>query len=604
MHFAAQRLWTGLITIACLAGLAACGEDKAAPQVISTPNVVSDTVAAASSALQAVGLTLGAQSNAQSASVPSGEIISQSPAAGTSVPIGSAVAVVVSTGPATVNVPNLASDTVAAATTALQAVGLTLGTQTTASSATVPSGEIISQSPAAGTTVATGSAVAVTVSSGVSIVSIPNLVSDTVAQATTALDAVGLTLGNQVSSSSSTVPSGEIISQNPAAGTNVASGSAVAIVVSTGAASSEVVLHSFGSGTDGQTAYGTLIQGTDGNFYGTTKSGGAFSTGFGTVFKITPAGVETVLYSFTVGSGGFGDGFNPSAGLIQGIDGNFYGTTTQGGANNAGTVFKITPAGVESIVYSFTGVDGDGFAPYASLIQTSDGTLYGTTASGGANSAGTVFSVTPEGMETVLHSFGAGSDGQLPYAPLIQGSDGNFYGTTAKGGSTNTGTVFKITPAGAETVLYSFRGLVNGIYDGEYPYAGLIQGSDGNFYGTTTIGGSAGTGALFKMTPAGVETLVHSFGTIATDGVNPYSALIEGNDGNFYGTTEYGGEYTYGTVFKITPEGAETVLHEFGAGNDGAAVYAGLALGSDGNLYGTTLGGGVNQGGTVFKIVP
>jgi uncharacterized repeat protein (TIGR03803 family) len=595
MHFRARSMFTEWMVIACLSTLAACG-DSDGPAAISTPNVVSETVSAASSTLHTAGLTLGAQSAASSASVPSGEIVSQSPAAGASVSSGSAVTVVVSSGPAKVTVPNLASDTVAAATNALHAAGLALGTQTAASNTTVPSGEVISQTPAAGASVASESAVSVTVSSGPATASVPNLVADTVAQATSALSAAGLTLGGQITASSATVPSGEIISQTPSAGTNVLKGSAVAIVVSSAAPVSEVVLHSFGNGNDGQNAYGSLIQGTDGNFYGTTLYGGAFD--FGTVFKITPAGVETVLHSFNANDSGFGDAFDPSAGLIQGSDGNFYGTSTKGGAYNAGTVFKITPAGVESILYSFKGINGDGAVPYANLILGNDGNFYGTTTSGGTNSGGTVFKLTPAGAETVLHSFGAGTDGELPYAPLVQGSDGNFYGTTTKGGTDNIGTVFKITPAGAETVLHSFIG-----NDGQYPYAGLIQGSDGDFYGSTTLGG-AGSGAIFKITSAGAETVIHSFGLIAGDGLSPYAALIEDSDGNFYGTTEFGGEYELGTAFKITPTGDETVLHQFGNGEDASSVYGGLVLGSDGNFYGTTIGGGTSQDGTVFKIVP
>lgn len=599
MFLRARHLAAGLILSACIAALTACGGDDTAPKSVTIPNVVSDTVAAATSALQAAGLALGAQSTASSATVPNGKIITQNPGAGNTVPGGSSVAVVVSSGPPKVSVPSVLSDTIAAAASALQAAGLTLGAQTTVSSASVPSGEIVSQTPAAGASVASGTAVAVQVSSGPSTVTVPNLESDTVAQATSALQAAGLILGSQSTASSSTVPAGEIISQTPTAGTKAIAGSAVAIVVSASAPSSEIVLHSFGSGTDGQNPYGTLIQGSDGDLYGTTLYGGANAPGYGTVFKITPAGVETVLYSFDAGTDGFGDGYDPAAGLVQGTDGNFYGTTTKGGANGAGTVFRITPAGVESVLYSFKGVDGDGSTPYASLIQGGDGNFYGTTMAGGVYSNGTVFKVTPTGAETVLYSFGADPDGQQPYAPLVQGSDGNFYGVTLLGGS-GQGTVFKITPAGVETVLYAFHGPG----DGQSGYAGLVQGSDGNFYGVTALGGTNGRGMMFKVTPAGVETVLHSFGG-TSDGWNPSSALVQGSDGNFYGTSEYGGTNSYGTAFKITPEGAETVLHAFGANGDGTGSYGGPVLAGDGNLYGTTLGGGANGGGgTVYKIVP
>lgn len=494
-------------------------------------------------------------------------------------------------------VPNVVSDTVAQATTALQGANLTLGAQTTASSSTVPTGEIISQDPAAGTSAASGSAVAVVVSSGVATVSVPNVVSDTVAQATTALEAVGLTLGNQTTASSSTVPTGEIISQNPAAGANVASGSAVSVVVSSGAAPppTETVLYSFGNSGDGQNPQASLIQASDGNFYGTTDAGGA--TGEGTVFEITPAGVETVLHSF----GNSGDGDHPQAGLIQGSDGNFYGTTYDGGANDDGTVFKITPAGMETVLYSF-GSSGDGYTPAGGLIQGSDGNFYGTTSSGGAHSFGTVFKITPGGAETVLYSFGANGDGDAdePFAGLIQGSDGNFYGTTALGGLTSAGTVFKITPAGAETVLYSFaNGKAN---DGQHP-RGLIQGSDGNFYGTTNAGGANSRGTVFEITPSGTETVLHSFGS-GSDGQNPDTGVIQGSDGNFYGTTQNGGANGDGTVFQVTAAGLETVLYSFGSSGDGRGPQAGVIQGSDGNFYGTTYSGGANSYGTVFKIVP
>jgi uncharacterized repeat protein (TIGR03803 family) len=352
----------------------------------------------------------------------------------------------------------------------------------------------------------------------------------------------------------------------------------------------ESVLYSFGSGSDGQIPIAGLIQGADGNFYGTTLGGGA--NGNGTVFKITPAGVETVLWSFSGGS----DGQNPAAGLILGTDGNFYGETGNGGANGGGTVFKITPAGVETVLWSF-GRGSDGQNPIAGLIQGADGNFYGTTQDGGTNGAGTVFKVTPAGVETVLWSFGSGSDGQTPQAGLIQGTDGNFYGTTVSGSANGNGMVFKLTPAGVETVLHSFAGGSDGLN----PAAGLILGTDGNFYGTTLNGGTNGDGTVFKITPAGVETVLHSFAG-GSDGWSPQAGLIQGADGNFYGTTLIGGTNGDGTVFKITPAGVETVLHSFAGGSDGQNPQAGLIQGADGNFYGTTFNGGANGDGTVFKF--
>jgi uncharacterized repeat protein (TIGR03803 family) len=345
----------------------------------------------------------------------------------------------------------------------------------------------------------------------------------------------------------------------------------------------------------------SLIQGSDGNFYGRTGQqvpdntyGG--QTGVPTVFKITPAGVETVLYSFLKNS----DGTSPAA-LIQGSDGNFYGTTTSGGADFAGTVFKITPAGIETVLYSFVASFGPlgnpCYGPPITLIQASDGNFYGTTPFGGEDGSGTVFKITPAGVATPLYAFG--NDGICPTA-FIQGSDGNFYGTTSGGGTSSgtgfgSGTVFKITPAGVETMLYSFTGGA----DGKAPST-LIQGSDGNFYGTTSGGGATGYGTLFKITPAGVETVLYSFTNDGRGSITP-SALVQGSDGNFYGTALDGG--THGTVFKITPAGVETVLYSFMGGSDGAAPNT-LMTGSDGNFYGTTSGQDTTGNGTVFEITP
>jgi uncharacterized repeat protein (TIGR03803 family) len=355
----------------------------------------------------------------------------------------------------------------------------------------------------------------------------------------------------------------------------------------------ETVLYSFQSGTaDGAYPTATVIQGSDGNFYGTTDTGGTANQG--TMFRITPLGVETVLYSFGNGT----DGQVPEGTLIQGSDGNFYGTTGYGGTDGLGTVFKITPAGIETVLHSFGG-GGDGIVPFVGLVQGSDGNFYGTTGFGGSANRGTVFKITPAGVETVLHSFGSGTDGQILGAALIQGSDGNFYGVTQNGGTAASGTVFKITPLGVETVLYSFGS--GGATDGTFPLGGLIQGSDGNFYGTTGSVGTQNTGTVFRITPAGVETILHTFGS-GTDGAIPEGQLIQGSDGNFYGTTASGGTADSGTIFKMTPLGVETVLHSFGNGTDGATPEASLIQGSDGNFYGTTGNGGTAGFGTVFRF--
>jgi uncharacterized repeat protein (TIGR03803 family) len=355
------------------------------------------------------------------------------------------------------------------------------------------------------------------------------------------------------------------------------------------------VLYSFGAAPDGQGPEAGLIQATDGNFYGTTNNGGA--NGGGTVFKLTPAGAETVLWSFA----GSSDGDEPECQLLQGSDGNFYGVTFRGGANNQGTVFKVTPAGVETVLWTF-GSGTDGQQPIGGLVEGSDGNFYGTTSAGGTTGSGTVFKITPAGVETVLYSFGSSAaDGYEPQAALTKGSDGNFYGTTLNGGANapGYGTVFKITPAGAYTSLYSFAA---SSADGENPFAGLILGTDGNFYGTTRLGGTSGGGTVFKITPAGVETVLWSFGGTG-DGSEPYANMVQGSDGNFYGTTYKGGANNEGTIFELTPAGVETVVHSFGSSGDGTyPFYSGLIQGTNGSFYGTTSAGGVNNDGTVFKF--
>jgi len=379
-------------------------------------------------------------------------------------------------------------------------------------------------------------------------------------------------------------------------------------------------------GTDGAGPYASLIQATDGNFYGTTEGGGAGD--FGTVFKISLAGTLTTLYNFCFQSG-CADGENPYAGLVQGSDGNFYGTTHAGGANGVGTVFKITPAGTLTTLWSFCSYAQceDGESPYAGLVQGSDGNFYGTTYEGGcvayfkhaclAEGEGTLFKITPSGTLTVLYSFCISTgctDGANPYAAgLVQGSDGNFYGMTYAGGAYDNGTVFKITPSGTLTTLYSFCSQ-SGCLDGAYPIAGLVQASDGNFYGTTSAGGGSsicagGCGTIFRITPQGTLTTLHIFcpQSGCTDGEYPQAGLVQGSDGNFYGTTQEGGANKYGTVFKITAQGTLTTLYSVCAQTnctDGADPLAGLTQAVNGTLYGTTTaGGGTSNDGTVFSLV-
>jgi uncharacterized repeat protein (TIGR03803 family) len=290
------------------------------------------------------------------------------------------------------------------------------------------------------------------------------------------------------------------------------------------------------------------------------------------------------------------NGAYPYAGVVQATDGNFYGTTFEGGTASAGSVFRLSPLLSVLNLYSFTGgVDGN--LPTAGLIQGSDGSLYGTTYEGGTNGLGAVFKITTNGVLTTLYSFTGGTDGYEPWAGLVRGADGNFYGTTEYGGlSSGGGTVFRITPTGTLTTLHRF----NGGADGAYPAGSLIQGADGKYYGTTSQGGTNGSGGtVFKMAANGAVTILHQFG--AGDGANPAAGLVQGWDGNLYGTTEAGGLGGYGTAFKITTNGVLTTLAWFNWSN-GAYPEAPLIQAMDGNFYGTTYGGGTIGDGTIFRL--
>jgi len=353
-----------------------------------------------------------------------------------------------------------------------------------------------------------------------------------------------------------------------------------------------------------------LIQAFDGNFYGTTEQGGAHNGG--TVFKVTPTGALTVLYHFCSKLACI-DGSNPEVGLAQGADGNFYGTTPTGGAYNLGTVFKITPSGKLTTLYSFCSQSSciDGREPSSGLTPDAGGTFYGTTDSGGAKGDGTVFKITPSGVLTTLYSFNF-TDGSNPRRGLVQATDGNFYGITTGGGAKEYGTVFKITPSGVLTTLYSFCSQTN-CTDGSHPYAGLVQATDGNFYGTTLNGGANGDyGTIFRITPGGTLTRLYSFCSQknCTDGLYPEDGLVQGSDGNFYGATSQGGAADSGTIFVTSSGGFLVTLYNFCSQancTDGSAP-AGLVQGIDGNFYGTTVLGGAfgNCGsdgcGTVFSL--
>lgn len=387
------------------------------------------------------------------------------------------------------------------------------------------------------------------------------------------------------------------------------------------------LLYSFSGGSgDGASPTG-LIQGSDGNFYGTTQGGAVQGqTQYGTLYKITPDGVETVLHPFGTVSD---DGASPQAGVLQASDGNFYGTTSEGGAVSSchsgagcGTLFKYAPGtNTYTVLHSFGSVAGDGETPMASLIQGSDGNLYGTTSAGGANGDGTVFKFDlTSGTESVFYSFAGGSvDGAAPYAPVVQSSNGNLYGSTVLGGASGTGTLYGITPAGVEGLLYAFAGAPGGgnATDSVNPYAGVILGSDNNLYGATPLGGAVNDGTLFTFQFSSFsEQILYSFVGFEGFKVNA-SRLVQDSKGVFYGTTWGGGKNCLsstrggcGTVFMYTPSsGAYTVLYNFGSftGDGENPIGAGssaapVVLGSDGSLYGTTGAGGANGYGAVFKL--
>ena len=417
--------------------------------------------------------------------------------------------------------------------------------------------------------------------------------------------------GNNVMASLATGAGGVFYGASVSGGQN-----GLGTIFKVGADGTFTVLYNFGASTnisgvalDGSQPEGTLVLGRDGRLYGTTFSGGAFDQG--TVFRITTNGtLITTLYTFgTVndGSGDALDGANPVAGLIQGADGSFYGTTSYGGVNDVssggdGTVFQILTNGTLNVLHSFD--FSDGATPDAGLIQAPDGSLYGTTASGGSGSSGTAFQITTNGAFTSLYPFSGGTDGSDPEGRLLLASDGNLYGTTAGGGDVNgDGTLFQLTTAGSLTTLVQFN-----VTNGATPMAGLVQTANGIMYGTTDYGGTNGIGVVFRVTTGGSEAVLFSFPE-TDDGANPSADLLLAKDGNFYGTTEAGGDFGFGTVFRMSPAGNLTLLYTFGSmadvsGNplDGESAEGALIQGQDGGLYGTTPGGGASGDGTIYRI--
>lgn len=347
-------------------------------------------------------------------------------------------------------------------------------------------------------------------------------------------------------------------------------------------------LYDFGGSPDGANPFGGLLL-AKGTFYSTTLNGG--TNGVGSVFKVSTSGKERVLHNFA----GTPDGMYPIAGLVT-KNGAFYGTTGYGGKSNNGTVFKVSASGKESVLYSFSGVAPDGAIPQASLV-TVNGAFYGTTEYGGADSIGTIFKVSASSKESVLYSFTFSSpDGRYPVAGLVD-ANGTLYGTTLNGGTSGNGTVFKVSTAGAEHVLYSFKTAPDGVN----PQAGLVS-VGGTLYGTTQYGGQTNNGTVFKVSTSGKESVLYSFKG-SPDGANPYSALAVAN-GTLYGTTYSGGTNDNGTVFKVTTSGKEQVLYRFTGLPYGGKSPAAAMIPVNGSLYGTTSEGGKNLTGTVFKVTP
>jgi uncharacterized repeat protein (TIGR03803 family) len=369
------------------------------------------------------------------------------------------------------------------------------------------------------------------------------------------------------------------------------------------------VLYSFNGSSDGGFPEGELFRDSAGNLYGTNEAGGSTDCGgggCGTVFKVTRPGHGKILHTFNGDDGAF-----PIASLTGDTAGNFYGTTYNGGAHIAGTVFKIAPDGQWTSLYSFKG-GSDGANPFAGLVADGKGNFFGTTAKGGTSNKGTVYKITPSGKETTIYSFAGGTDGVYPIGALLRDSAGNFYGTASNGGVDCDGTgfgcgiVFKVTPQGQETVLYRFEGGSHGAN----PAAGVVMDETGALYGTTNGGGivcdgsGATCGTVYKLTSGGQETGLHVFQG-GVDGSYPKSLLLLGTDGFFYGTTAEGGPGTgecgCGTVFRMTRGGREKILHTF-SGSDGHGPFGGVITDGAGHLFGTTNVGGEFSYGTVYKL--
>jgi uncharacterized repeat protein (TIGR03803 family) len=349
-----------------------------------------------------------------------------------------------------------------------------------------------------------------------------------------------------------------------------------------------------GNGISGATPwYVTLVQGTNGNLYGTTYNGGRNL--FGTVFSVSTAGTEKLIYSF---AGTTTDGANPTGGLTLGTDGNFYGTTQQGGSKSMGAAFKITPAGTFTLLHSFNAFI-DGAFPWGPPILASDGNFYGTTSGGGINGNGVVYKMTSSGTVTKIYQFDV-THGFSPIAPPTQGTDGFLYIPVSSGGTFFCGTIVKISTAGVLNNTYDFPcGSV-----GSFPIGPLVQAANGNFYSTTQDGGSHGEGTIYQVTPSLVVTVLHSFGATFGDGTFPGAGLLLATDGNYYGSSSDGGGKGDGTLFNTSTSGTYTGLYSFdnSANLTQTSPLAPPVQATNGTLYGVTEFGGSSNDGTVYSL--
>ena len=356
------------------------------------------------------------------------------------------------------------------------------------------------------------------------------------------------------------------------------------------------------AGDSGITYPSVLSQGRDGNLYSTIETNGTHT--YGTVYKMTTAGAYSAIYNFCAeGAPCASTGGDPEGGVVLGSDGNLWGTTLNGGKDAAGTVFQVTPGGTLSVVYSFANGNDDS-APDFTVLQGQDGNIYGVSEEQYSTQYGSFFKLTTKGVVTP-HPFDY-TNGAGPNLPVL-GTDGNFYGTTYVGGdpTCRCGVIYKATPAGKITVLHTFTGFKGAPYDGELPVGSLVEGPDGNFYGTTYEGGSNGTdngGTVFKITPAGAYSIIHDFVAAAPtyDGQLPKAGLILGTDGNFYGTTLKGGSAGGGAIYQITPSGTEKVIYNFCIVScyDGVLPDTPLVQHTNGLFYGASAGNSL--GGSVF----